>query len=172
MGETLGFVTVSNSYEELNTLPNPLTWNEKGERKSCDGRPCWNGFSRSALLDASSGRESEVWICKSPSLQIDGQPGGLRVVNTKMPRLFAFARRVEMVIIETLKPRSTTLMGRRTLFVVTGTLEYSEMEPVLQCQRQDCAPDSSSLKPGSGATEGVLDKGVSGQPDCVQRPDY
>ena len=29
-----------------------------------------------------------------------------------------------------------------------------------------CAPDSSSLKPGSGATEGVLDKGVLGQPDC------
>ena len=29
-----------------------------------------------------------------------------------------------------------------------------------------------SLKPGSWATEGVLDKGVSGQPDCVQRPDY
>ena len=27
------------------------------------------------------------------------------------------------------------------------------------------APDSSSLKPGSGATEGVLEKGVSGQPD-------
>ena len=26
------------------------------------------------------------------------------------------------------------------------------------------APDSSSLKPGSWATEGVLDKGVSGQP--------
>ena len=25
-----------------------------------------------------------------------------------------------------------------------------------------CAPDSSSLKPGSGATEGVLDKGVFG----------
>ena len=35
-----------------------------------------------------------------------------------------------------------------------------------------CAPDSSSLKPGSGATEGVLDKGVSVQPDCVHRPDY
>ena len=29
------------------------------------------------------------------------------------------------------------------------------------------APDSSSLKPGSGATEGFLDKGVSGQPDYV-----
>ena len=32
-------------------------------------------------------------------------------------------------------------------------------------------PDSSSLKPGSGATEGVLDKGVSGQPDYVLWPD-
>ena len=30
-----------------------------------------------------------------------------------------------------------------------------------------CATDSSSLKPGSGATEGVLDKGVSGQPNYV-----
>ena len=30
-----------------------------------------------------------------------------------------------------------------------------------------CAPDSSSLKPGSGATEGVLDKGVSGLPDYI-----
>ena len=28
------------------------------------------------------------------------------------------------------------------------------------------ASDSSSLKPGSGATEGVLDKGVLGQLDC------
>ena len=35
-----------------------------------------------------------------------------------------------------------------------------------------CASDSSSLKPGLGATEGVLDKGVSGQPDCIHRPDY
>ena len=34
--------------------------------------------------------------------------------------------------------------------------EYSEEEPALQCRRQYCAPDSSSLKPGSGAAEGVL----------------
>ena len=34
-----------------------------------------------------------------------------------------------------------------------------------------CASDSSSLKPSSGATEGVLDKGVSGQPDYVLWPD-
>ena len=33
------------------------------------------------------------------------------------------------------------------------------------------ASDSSSLKPGSGATEGVLDKGVSGQPDYILWPD-
>ena len=31
--------------------------------------------------------------------------------------------------------------------------------------------DSSSLKPGSGATEGVLDSGVSGQPDYILWPD-
>ena len=34
-----------------------------------------------------------------------------------------------------------------------------------------CAPDSSSLKPGSGATEGVLDQGVLGQPDYMLMPD-
>ena len=34
-----------------------------------------------------------------------------------------------------------------------------------------CAPDSSSLKLGSGATEGVLDKGVYGQPDYILWPD-
>ena len=33
-----------------------------------------------------------------------------------------------------------------------------------------CAPDLSSLKPGSGATDGVLDKVVSGQPDYVLWP--
>ena len=67
-----------------------------------------------------------------------------------------------MVITEALEPRSTTSIGDRTPFVATGTLEYSEKEPALQCQRQYCAPDSSSLKPGSGATVGVL---YSGSPD-------
>ena len=52
------------------------------------------------------------------------------------------------------------------------TVGYSEKEPALQCRKQDCAPDSSSLKTGSGATEGVLDKGVSGQPGYIHRPDY
>ena len=35
-----------------------------------------------------------------------------------------------------------------------------------------CASDSSSLKPGSGATKGFLDKGVSEQPDYVLWSDY
>ena len=38
---------------------------------------------------------------------------------------------------------------------------------LLAISKTNCAPDSSSLKPGSGATEGVLDKGVSGQPDYI-----
>ena len=38
-----------------------------------------------------------------------------------------------------------------------STLEYSEMEPALQCRRQSACRTQSSLKPGSGATEGVLD---------------
>ena len=33
-----------------------------------------------------------------------------------------------------------------------------------------CAPDASPLKPGTGATEGFLDKGVSGQRDYVLWP--
>ena len=94
------------------------------------------------------------------------------MANAKLPRLLIFARHVEMVITEALKPRSTTLIGDRTLFVVTGTLEYSEKEPALQCRRQYCVPDSSSLKPGSGATEGVPDKGVFGLPDYILWPDY
>ena len=59
-------------------------------------------------------------------------------------------------------------MGSRTLLD-----KYSEFgeEPALQCRRQHRAPDSSSLKPGSGATEGVLDKGVSGQPYYILWPD-
>ena len=54
------------------------------------------------------------------------------MANAKMPRLLALARHVEMVITEALKPRSTTLIGVQTLFVVIGTLEYSEKEPALQ----------------------------------------
>ena len=43
-----------------------------------------------------------------------------------------------------------------TLGVYKSSMKDLEEEPALQC-RTICAPDSSSLKPGSGATEGVLD---------------
>ena len=41
----------------------------------------------------------------------------------------------------------------------------------LAMPKTNYAPDSSSLKPGSGATEGVLDKGVSGLSDYILWPD-
>ena len=47
----------------------------------------------------------------------------VRVANAKMPRLLALARHVEIIIIEAQKPRSTTLMGSRTLLATTGTLD-------------------------------------------------
>ena len=37
----------------------------------------------------------------------------------------------------------------------------------LAMPKTNCAPDSSSLKPGSRATEGVLDEGDLGQPDYI-----
>ena len=47
------------------------------------------------------------------------------------------------------------LMGSWTLFATTGTLDLEENPP---CNAEDnLHADSSSLKPGSGATEGVLD---------------
>ena len=56
------------------------------------------------------------------------------MANAKMTRLFAFARHVEMVIIEAQKPRSTTLMGSRTLFAKTCTLDLEKNPP---CNAED-----------------------------------
>ena len=49
------------------------------------------------------------------------------------------------------------LQGRTLSLYSNSSVVYSEEEPALQCGRQYCASDSSSLKPGSEATEGVLD---------------
>ena len=49
------------------------------------------------------------------------------------------------------------LQSRTPFLCSKAILEYSEEEPALQCRRQNCAPDSSSLKTGSGDTEGVPD---------------
>ena len=64
------------------------------------------------------------------------------------------------------------LQGRTLSLYSNSSVVYSEDEPALQCRRQHCTPDSLSLKPGSGATEGVLDYGVSEQPDYIHRPNY
>ena len=80
----------------------------------------------------------------------------VRVANVKMPWLLVFTRHVEIAIIEAQKPRSTTLMGSRTLLVTKGTQGFWRRTH-LAMPKTICVPDSSSLKPGSGATEGVLD---------------
>ena len=58
----------------------------------------------------------------------------VRVANVKKPRLLVFAQHMELVIIEAQKPRSTTLMGGRTLFATTGTLDLEKNPP---CNAED-----------------------------------
>ena len=58
----------------------------------------------------------------------------VRVANVKMPRLLVFARHMEMAIIKAQKQRSTTLMGGRTLFATTGTLDLEKNPP---CNAED-----------------------------------
>ena len=45
-------------------------------------------------------------------------------------------------------------------------LEFGKRGTRLAMPKTICAPDSLSLKPGSEATEGVLDSGVLGRPAC------
>ena len=59
-----------------------------------------------------------------------------------------------------------------TFFVFEGCFGVFREGNRLAMPKTICVSDSSSLKPGLGATEGVLDKGVSGQPSYVHRPDY
>ena len=59
---------------------------------------------------------------------------GIRVANVKMPRLLIFTRHVEIAIIEAQKPRSTTLLGGRTLFATTGAPDLEENPP---CNAED-----------------------------------
>ena len=80
----------------------------------------------------------------------------VRVENVKMTRLLAFTRHVEVAIMAAQKLRSAILKGSRTLLVTTGTPENLEKNR-LAMSKTICVPDSSSLNPGSGAIEGVLD---------------
>ena len=58
-----------------------------------------------------------------------------------------------------------------TILVFGSYLEVFGDGTRLAMPKTICTPDSSSLKPGSGATEGFLDKGVSRQPDYILWPD-
>ena len=74
-----------------------------------------------------------------------------------MPWLLAFARHMEADTIEVQKPMSVTLNGKLdTARYNRYSGEFGEGTR-LAMPKTICAPDSSSLKPGSGATEGVLD---------------
>ena len=48
-------------------------------------------------------------------------------------------------------------MDTDTIITSEDYLGVRKEEPALQCRRQHYASDTLSLKPGSGATEGVLD---------------
>ena len=58
----------------------------------------------------------------------------VRVANVKMPRPLVFTRHVEMAIIEAQKPRSTTLLGGRTLFATTSVPDMEKNPP---CNAED-----------------------------------
>ena len=58
----------------------------------------------------------------------------VRVASVKMPRPLAFDRHVEVAIIEAHKPRSTTLLGGRTLFTTTGAPDLEKNPP---CNAED-----------------------------------
>ena len=79
-----------------------------------------------------------------------------RVANVKMPRLLTFARHMETAIIKVQESRSATLMGSQTLLITT-MLWRIWRRTRLAMPKRIYVSDSSSLKPGSGATEGVLD---------------
>ena len=109
-------------------------------------------FPKRALMDSRWGRM--IWIGSKNPHPFNRQFIYLaRGANVKTPWLLVFIRRVE-----------DSLIGRRSQEVqhlCCRTLLYKHSkfgeEPALQCLRQYCMSGLTSLKPGSGATEGVLD---------------
>ena len=77
-----------------------------------------------------------------------------------------------MEILFSLRWYVETVLQEPDMVLVFGTyLEVFGDGILLAMPKTIYAPDSSSLKPGSGATKGVLYKGVSGQPDYILWPD-
>ena len=81
----------------------------------------------------------------------------VRVANVKMPRLLAFARHVEAETVKVQKPMSITLNVEPGTPIYNRYFEEFGEGTRLAMPKTICAPDLSPLKPGSGATEGVLD---------------
>ena len=77
----------------------------------------------------------------------------------KIPWLLAFVRHVEDGHYWAWKPRSAIFTRSRMPFKQVHRIRRRTRRAM---PKTIYAPDSSSLKPGSGATEGVLDYGVSG----------
>ena len=80
----------------------------------------------------------------------------VRVASVKMHRLLAFARHMEAETVKVQKPMSVTLNGKPDTNLYNRYFEEFGEGTCLAMPKTICAPDSSSLKPSSGATEGVL----------------
>ena len=80
-----------------------------------------------------------------------------RVAIVKMPRLLAFARHVEAETIKVQKSMSVTLNGEPDTALYDRYFEEFGGGTRLAMPKTIYALGSSSLKPSSGATEGVLD---------------
>ena len=109
-------------------------------------------FPKHALMNSRWGRM--VWIGSK-----DPHPSNRQFIylargaNVKMPWRLVFIRRMGESPYWAQKPRGSTFMEPDTAY---KHLKVGE-EPALQCRRQYCVLDLTSLKPGPGATEGVLD---------------
>ena len=88
------------------------------------------------------------------------------------PRRTVILRRAVSILDSWIIVLSTTVREEPDMVLVFGIyLGVFGDGTCLAMPKTIYAPDSSSLKPGSGATEGVLDKGVSGLPDYILWPD-
>ena len=74
---------------------------------------------------------------------------------------------MEAEAMEAQKPRGTTLNGRPSITLRVRRFEVFGGRTHLAMPQTISARGTSSLKPGSGATEGVLDYGVLGRPAYV-----
>ena len=121
--------------------PRPYLWESrnKGDTISASTRRAKETASQNTLRWKSENDSSEGLGCSVMT------HCGIRQQIRCVQILFSLRWYVELI-----------LQSRTLSWCSQSSMNYSEEEPALQC-RTICAPDSSSLKPGSGATEGFLD---------------